>query len=53
MNRAHNVQQAYDSIKRVQNAGWENITVDLIYGTPTLSHEQWQEKREDVTTRRK
>ena len=48
MNRAHNVQQAYDSIKRVQNAGWENITVDLIYGTPTLSHEQWQENMQTV-----
>ena len=35
MNRAHNVNQAHDSIKRVQDAGWENITVDLIYGTPT------------------
>ena len=48
MNRAHNVQQAYDSIKRVQNAGWENITVDLIYGTPTLSHEQWQENMQAI-----
>ena len=48
MNRAHNVQQAYDSIKRVQNAGWENITVDLIYGTPTLSNEQWQENMQAV-----
>ena len=48
MNRAHNVHQAHDSIKRVQDAGWENITVDLIYGTPTLSHEQWQENMQTV-----
>ena len=48
MNRAHNVHQAHDSIKRVQDAGWENITVDLIYGTPTLSHEQWQENMQAV-----
>lgn len=48
MNRAHNVHQAYDSIKRVQDAGWENITVDLIYGTPSLSHEQWQENMQSV-----
>jgi len=48
MNRAHDVHQAHDSIKRVQDAGWENITVDLIYGTPTLSHEQWQENMQTV-----
>lgn len=48
MNRAHNVQQAYDSIKRVQDAGWDNITIDLIYGTPTLSHEQWQDNLQKV-----
>ena len=29
MNRAHNVHQANDSIKRVQDAGWENITLTL------------------------
>ena len=48
MNRAHNVYQAHDSIKRVQDAGWENITVDLIFGTPTLSHEKWQENMQTV-----
>ena len=48
MNRAHNVHQANDSIKRLQDVGWENITVDLIYGTPTLSHEQWQENMQTV-----
>ena len=48
MNRAHNVHQAHDSIKRVQDAGWENITVDLIYGTPTLRNEQWQENMQTV-----
>lgn len=42
MNRAHSVNQAFDSIKSVQDAGWKNITIDLIYGTPTLSHELWQ-----------
>ena len=48
MNRAHNVNQAHDSIKRVQDTGWENITVDLIYGTPTLSNEQWQENMQTI-----
>jgi oxygen-independent coproporphyrinogen-3 oxidase len=41
MNRAHNSQEALDSVKRVQDAGFENITLDLIYGTPTMNDEHW------------
>ena len=41
MNRAHNSEAALSSIKRVQDTGWENITIDLIYGTPTLSDSDW------------
>ena len=41
MNRAHNSQEAESSIKRVQDAGFENITVDLIYGFPLLTNEKW------------
>ena len=33
MNRAHNAEESLCSIKRVQDSGWENITIDLIYGT--------------------
>ena len=42
MNRAHNSEEAISSIKRIQDTGWENITIDLIYGTPTLSDKDWQ-----------
>tara|TARA_B100001115_G_C15839058_1_gene420161 strand:- start:1238 stop:2368 length:1131 start_codon:yes stop_codon:yes gene_type:complete len=42
MNRAHSAEEALDSIKCVQDVGWENITIDLIYGTPTLSDKDWQ-----------
>jgi oxygen-independent coproporphyrinogen-3 oxidase len=41
MNRAHTADEALSSIKRVQDAGFENITIDLIYGTPTMTDEQW------------
>lgn len=41
MNRAHNAAEAESSVKRVQDAGFENITVDLIYGYPLLSNEKW------------
>lgn len=43
MNRAHNAQQAVYAIKSVQDSGFENITVDLIYGTPTLPNNHWKE----------
>ena len=42
MNRAHNSQEAERSIKGIQDAGWDNITIDLIYGTPTLNNQMWQ-----------
>lgn len=42
MNRAHNAQEADASIKRVQDAGFENMTCDLIYGYPLLSNEKWK-----------
>ena len=41
MNRAHNASEAESAIKRVQDAGFENITADLIYGFPLLSEEKW------------
>src|SRR5688572_9082974 len=37
MNRAHNASQAMDSIKLVQDAGFTNLTIDLIYGSPGLT----------------
>ncbi|MBS1933746.1 MAG: radical SAM protein, partial [Bacteroidetes bacterium] len=42
MNRVHNAQQAIASIKNAQDKGFENITMDLIYGLPDMDNEQWQ-----------
>lgn len=41
MNRAHYREQALESIKQAQDYGFENITIDLIYGVPGLSAQQW------------
>lgn len=46
LNRAHNPAQAVESVKSAQDAGFENITIDLIYGIPTLSNEQWKKNLE-------
>lgn len=42
MNRAHNASEAEAAIMRVQDAGFENITADLIYGYPLLTDEKWK-----------
>jgi oxygen-independent coproporphyrinogen-3 oxidase len=43
MNRAHSATQAVDCIKRAQDAGFHNLTIDLIYGTPTLPDAHWEQ----------
>ena len=42
MNRAHDAQQADRAIKTAQDAGFENLTIDLIYGIPTLTDLNWK-----------
>jgi oxygen-independent coproporphyrinogen-3 oxidase len=41
MGRAHNADQAMTCIGLAQAAGIENISIDLIYGGPSLSKEDW------------
>jgi oxygen-independent coproporphyrinogen-3 oxidase len=43
MNRAHNAMQAVSSIKRLQDSGYSNISLDLIYGLPNGADNYWQE----------
>ena len=45
MNRAHNKQQAIESLSSVKKY-FDNITIDLIYGSPTLTDEHWKENVE-------
>jgi len=39
MNRAHNANQSINSIKQIIEAGFDNFSVDLIFGSPFLSNE--------------
>lgn len=43
MHRAHNANEAEQCIVKAQSLGFDNITIDLIYGTPGLSLEGWEE----------
>jgi oxygen-independent coproporphyrinogen-3 oxidase len=47
MNRAHNARQAIDSLELARKY-FDNITVDLIYGTPQLTDEKWKHNVERV-----
>lgn len=42
MNRSHDARQAIESIQNALAVGFQNITVDLIYGIPGLSDLDWQ-----------
>ncbi|MDO3626946.1 radical SAM family heme chaperone HemW [Mucilaginibacter sp. BT774] len=48
MNRAHRSNEAESSVKRAQDAGFENITVDLIYGYPLLTDQKWKRNLDKV-----
>ena len=48
MHRAHNAAEAIHSIKHAQEIGFENLSVDLIYGTPTMSNENWKKNLQTV-----
>lgn len=41
MNRAHTSEQATASVKYAQEKGFNNISIDLIYGIPQGNNEQW------------
>lgn len=43
MNRAHNATQSLACIEAAKQAGFYNLTIDLIYGTPGLTDEKWHE----------
>lgn len=48
MNRAHNAIEAKMCIEYAQDIGFDNLTVDLIYGSPTTTDEQWQRNLQTV-----
>lgn len=43
MNRRHSADQALESIIMAKAAGFDNISMDLIYGIPNLSEEDWSD----------
>ena len=46
MNRAHSAKESSECIANAVALGFSNITLDLIYGMPNLSNQQWEENIE-------
>jgi oxygen-independent coproporphyrinogen III oxidase len=42
MNRAHNSKEAVNAVRYAQDNGFDNISLDLIYGIPTLTEHKWR-----------
>lgn len=42
LNRRHNSQQAIEAVARCRQAGFKNISIDLIYGLPNETLAHWQ-----------
>ncbi|PWT99648.1 MAG: coproporphyrinogen III oxidase [Bacteroidetes bacterium] len=49
MNRAHNSEQGIRSMEQSLKAGFDNFSIDLIYGIPGLMDEEWVKNIEKVT----
>ena len=42
MNRRHTAEEAEGAVRRARAAGFDNISIDLIYGLPTATLEDWR-----------
>ena len=50
MNRSHNAKEALNCIQFAKEVGFKNITIDLIYGLPNQSNENWKKNLAQMLT---
>jgi len=48
MNRAHTVDESQNCVRLAQSEGFDNLTVDLIYGLPNLTMDEWKQHVQTV-----
>lgn len=48
LRRRHNAEQAIQAVKRLRQAGFRNISIDLIYGLPSETDGQWRHDLEQA-----
>lgn len=51
MNRVHNARQALNCIHLARKSGFNNFSIDLIFGTPGLTDEEWEKNIQTVIDR--
>lgn len=50
LGRPHNYEQAVQAVEKARAAGFDNLSLDLMYGLPSQTQEQWQRTLENVMT---
>lgn len=50
LNRRHTAKQAYDAVLRCKETGFENISIDLIYGIPGETLNDWEKDLQTALT---
>jgi oxygen-independent coproporphyrinogen-3 oxidase len=50
LNRIHSGKEALDAVRSIQEGGFRNISIDLIYGMPTLTNNKWIQNLESFFT---
>lgn len=48
MNRRHTAAQAIEAVHHARAAGFDNLSIDLIYGTPGMTIGQWEQTLEQA-----
>jgi len=48
MNRAHNAKESFECVRLAQEMGFENITIDLIYGSKFQTLKGWEQTLQTV-----
>ncbi|MBU2018276.1 MAG: radical SAM family heme chaperone HemW [Bacteroidetes bacterium] len=48
MNRAHSAEEAKNCVPLAQKMGFKNLTIDLMYGLPNLSLQEWEQNIQTV-----
>lgn len=48
LHRRHTAQQAREAVERLRRAGFGNISIDLIYGLPEETDQQWEHDLEEA-----
>ena len=48
LGRLHDAEQAEEAIMQVRNAGWDNVSIDLIFGIPGQTEERWKKTLNEI-----